>query len=52
MQIELTKEEAQELINMCDMATRAQGINVAQVAVPLALKLQEAIKNEQPRPPD
>ena len=43
MQIELTAEEAQNLLNLLDAAVRAQGLNAAQLALPLAVKVQKVI---------
>lgn len=43
MQIELTAEEAQNLLNLLDAAVRAQGLNAAQLALPLAVKVQQAM---------
>jgi len=45
MQIELTAEEAQNLLNLLDMAVRAQGLNAAQAALPLAVKVQQAMND-------
>jgi len=47
--IELTWEEAQTLLNLLDAAVRAQGINAAQAALPLAVKVQQAL-NEAKEP--
>ena len=43
MNIEFTKEEAQALLNLLDAAVRAQGLNAAQTALPLAVKVQQAL---------
>lgn len=43
MTVELTKEEAQALLNLLDAAVRAQGINAAQAALPIAVKVQAAL---------
>lgn len=43
MQIELTTDEAQNLLNLLDVAVRAQGLNAAQAALPLAVKIQHAV---------
>jgi len=45
MNIELTADEAQNLLNLLDMAVRAQGINAAQLALPLAVKTQQAMND-------
>ena len=45
MQIELTAEEAQNILNLLDMAVRAQGLNAAQAALPLAVKVQQAMND-------
>lgn len=41
MQLELTKEEAQQLMSLLDVATKAGGLQAAQAALPLALRLQK-----------
>jgi hypothetical protein len=46
MQIELTKEEAQALIGLLDIAVKAGGLEVAQHAMPLALKVQTELNKE------
>jgi hypothetical protein len=43
MQIELTDTEAQQLIGLLDLATKAGGIQVAQAALPIAIKVQEKL---------
>jgi len=40
--VELTQQEAQQLIDLCDVATKAGGLQVARVAVPLVDKLVAA----------
>jgi hypothetical protein len=40
--LELTKEEAQQLLELLDVATKAGGLQVAQAALPLAGKLVQA----------
>lgn len=45
MQIELTADEAQNLLNLLDAVVRAQGLNVAQLALPLAVKVQQAMND-------
>lgn len=42
MQLELTTEEAQSLVNLLDAAVRAQGLQAAAVALPLFAKIKEA----------
>ena len=41
MTLELTKEEAQQLMTLLDIATKAGGLQAAQAALPLALRLQK-----------
>lgn len=43
MNIEFTKEEAQALLNLLDAAVRAQGLNAASAALPLAMRIQTAL---------
>jgi hypothetical protein len=43
MQIELTKEDIQAVIGMLDVAVKAGGLQVAQHAIPIAVKLQGAM---------
>ena len=50
MNIELTQEEAQTLVNLIDAAVRAQGLQAAVVALPLVQKLQDAAKAVVPPP--
>jgi len=50
MQIELTKEEIQSVIGMLDVAVKAGGLQVAQHAIPVAVKLQAAL-NAEPETP-
>lgn len=40
--LKLTQEEAQAIINFCDVAVRANGINSAQSALVIAGKIQQA----------
>ena len=49
MNIEFTREEAQNLLSLLDTAVRAQGLNAAQTALPLAVKVQQAV-NEAKEP--
>lgn len=43
MTIELTPEEARSLMSLLDVAVKAAGLQAAQVALPLAVKLQAAL---------
>lgn len=43
MNIEFTREEVQNLMTLLDAAVRAQGLTASQVALPLAVKLQQAL---------
>tara|TARA_R110000868_G_scaffold406518_1_gene687013 strand:+ start:913 stop:1062 length:150 start_codon:yes stop_codon:yes gene_type:complete len=43
MNVEFTREELQNLLNLLDAAVRSQGINAAQAALPLAIKIQQAL---------
>lgn len=43
MMIDLTEAEANNLIALLDVATKAGGLNAAQAALPLAAKIQQAI---------
>ncbi len=45
MVLELTKEEAQQLLDLLDIATKTGGLQVASAALPIAAKLLEAAKN-------
>jgi len=42
MNLKLTLEEAQSLINLLDLAVKAGGLQTASIALPLAVKIQEA----------
>ena len=46
MTIELTQQEAQALIGLLDLATKSGGLQVAQAALPLAVKVQSALDAE------
>ena len=46
MTIELTQQEAQALIGLLDLATKSGGLQVAQAALPLAVKVQTALDAE------
>ena len=50
MIIELTKEEAQQLIDLMDLATKTGGLQVAAVALPLAAKIMQAAQTVQNTP--
>lgn len=47
MTLTLTKDELQALIGLLDVATKAGGLQVAQTALPLAVKVQEALNETQ-----
>ena len=47
MQIELTKEEVQILIGALDLSVKTAGLQAAQVVLPLAVKLQTALNEDQ-----
>jgi hypothetical protein len=44
--MEFTKEELQALLGLLDLATKAGGLEVAQHAMPLALKVQTELNKE------
>ena len=46
MNIELTENEAKALLGLLDVATKAGGLEVAQHAIPLALKVQTELNKE------
>jgi len=46
MQIELTPTEAQQLIGLLDLATKSGGLQAAQIALPIALKVQTELDKE------
>jgi hypothetical protein len=46
MKLELTEQEAQALVELIDVATKAGGIQVARVAVPLVQKIMDAAQAE------
>lgn len=48
MKLELTTTEAETLMQLLDLATKAGGLNVAAQALPLAQKLDAAIRSEIP----
>jgi hypothetical protein len=43
-----TNDELNVLMQLLDIATKAGGLQVAQQALPLAVKIQEMAKNSQP----
>jgi len=47
MTLELTKEEAQQLIGLLDLATKSGGLQAAQAALPIAVKVQAELDKEQ-----
>ena len=47
MTLTLTKEELQALIGLLDVATKAGGLQVAQAALPIAVKVQEALNQSE-----
>lgn len=47
MKIEWTEQEADVAIKLFDVATKAGGLQVAQAAVALTAKLQQAFKKEE-----
>ena len=46
MNIELTQQEAQQLIGLLDLATKYGGLQAAQAALPIALKVQTELDKE------
>ena len=46
MQLEITTQEAQQLIGLLDLATKSGGLQVAQAALPIAVKVQAALDDE------
>jgi hypothetical protein len=46
MTIELTAEEARQLIGLLDLATKTGGLQAAQAALPIALKVQAELDKE------
>jgi hypothetical protein len=46
MQIELTPQEAQQLIGLLDLATKSGGLQAAQMALPIAVKVQTELDKE------
>lgn len=43
MVVNLTEAEANNLLALLDVATKAGGLNAAQAALPLATKIQQAL---------
>jgi hypothetical protein len=50
MTLELTKDEARALMGLLDVAVKAGGLQVAQAALPLAVKVQQALDAPEPEP--
>jgi hypothetical protein len=46
MTIELTRAEADNIIALLDLATKSGGLEVAQIALPIAVKIQLEINKE------
>ena len=46
MQLEFTTQEAQAIIGLLDLATKSGGLQVAQAALPIAIKVQTALDAE------
>ena len=46
MQLEFTTQEAQAIIGLLDLATKSGGLQVAQAALPIAIKVQAALDAE------
>jgi hypothetical protein len=46
MTLDLTVTEAQALVGLLDLATKSGGLQVAQAALPLAVKIQTALDAE------
>jgi hypothetical protein len=46
MTIDLTVTEAQALVGLLDLVTKSGGLEIAQAALPLAIKIQTAIDAE------
>lgn len=47
MVLELSKEEAQQLLDLLDLATKAGGLQAAAAALPIASKIMQSVQNEQ-----
>lgn len=50
MTLDLTVTEAQALVGLLDLATKSGGLQVAQAALPLAVKIQTALDAEAKTP--
>lgn len=51
MTLDLSTEELSTLMNLLDVATKAGGLQVAQAALPIAVKVQTALNAaKQPEP--
>ena len=48
MTLELTPQEAQQLIGLLDLATKSGGLQAAQIALPIAVKVQSELDKEKP----
>ena len=48
MQIELSQEEAQALVNLLDVAVKAAGLQAAPAALGIVVKLQAAATADEP----
>ena len=48
MTLELTPTEAQQLMGLLDLATKSGGLQAAQIALPIALKVQSELDKEKP----
>jgi hypothetical protein len=48
MTLDLTPTEAQQLIGLLDLATKSGGLQAAQAALPIALKVQSELDKEKP----
>jgi hypothetical protein len=47
MTLELTQQEAQQLLGLLDVAVKAGGLQVAQAALPIAIKVQTELDKSQ-----
>jgi len=52
MNIELTPAEAQQLIGLLDVACKAGGLQVAQAALPIAVRVQAELDKAQQEQPE
>lgn len=43
MTLDISPQEAQQLMSLLDLAVKAGGLQVAQTALPLALRVQQAL---------